>query len=387
MSLSAARLVGKIHGAPLQLVLAAAGGGSSAIHELLRVAGASRTVLEGVVPYSTGAMVRFLGHPPRQYCSPVTARAMAMAAFQRAIEFMTADHVADHVAGVACTASLATDRTKRGPHRAHLAVQTAGETVAASLHLLAGRRSRFAEEKLIGRWLLNQIAETAGLDPRLDLDRLESEEVAISRRLARPGWSDLLLGRAAAVRHRDDDAMVQPHGEVSDAPRRAVFPGAFNPRHAGHRRMAETARRRLGCEVEHEISIANVDKRPLDYIDLEGRLEQFTPGETVWFTRAALFQDKADLFPSATFVVGADTIRRIADPGYYGDDPDRRDAAIEHFARRRCRFLVFGRVEDEGFRTLGDLSLPPRLLCQCDEVPASEFREDIASSELRKDEG
>ncbi len=38
---------------------------------------------------------------------------------------------------------------------------------------------------------------------------------------------------------------------------------------------------------------------------------------------------------------------------------------------------------DGSFNTLGDLKLSPHLRQLCDEVTASEFREDISSSDLR----
>ena len=66
------------------MVLAITGGGSGAIADLLEVPGGSRTVLEAVVPYSAAALVEFLRGKPEQFCSARTARAMAMAAFQRA---------------------------------------------------------------------------------------------------------------------------------------------------------------------------------------------------------------------------------------------------------------------------------------------------------------
>ena len=58
------------------------------------VPGASRTVLEAIVPYSEGSLVRWLGGPPDRACSPPTARAMAMAAYCRAREYQRTAGVA-----------------------------------------------------------------------------------------------------------------------------------------------------------------------------------------------------------------------------------------------------------------------------------------------------
>ena len=67
-------------------VIAVTGGGSEAPAQLLTVPGASRTVMEALVPYHPSALAEFLGGRPDQACSAKTARAMAMAAFQRAMK-------------------------------------------------------------------------------------------------------------------------------------------------------------------------------------------------------------------------------------------------------------------------------------------------------------
>jgi hypothetical protein len=82
-------------------------------------------VLEAVVPYSLAALVDWIGGKPDQACSEATARAMAMAAFMRVRE-LAPDADVEKLIGVGCTASLATDRPKRGERRIHVAVQCAG---------------------------------------------------------------------------------------------------------------------------------------------------------------------------------------------------------------------------------------------------------------------
>src|SRR3990172_9064775 len=85
--MSIQQLVREIHAAPTRVVLALAGGGSRAISQLLEMPGASRTVLEVVVPYSAAALGEWLGGPPEHACSAQTARALGMAAFLRACRF------------------------------------------------------------------------------------------------------------------------------------------------------------------------------------------------------------------------------------------------------------------------------------------------------------
>jgi hypothetical protein len=84
-----------------------------------------------------------------------------------------------------------------------------------------------------------------------------------------------------------------------------------------------------------------------------------------------------------TFVVGVDTMHRIADPRYHGGDRAAWQAAMERIAARGCRFLVFGREREGRFVGLEELDLPPGLRDVCRGVPAAVFREDISSTALR----
>lgn len=367
------QLVEAIHARPERLVLAVAGGGSLALAHLLEVPGASRTVLEALVPYADEAMLAFLGGKPDQACSSPTARAMAMAAFCRARRYETGGRP---LLGVACTASLASDRPKRGPHRAHLAVQSEALTATWSLELDKGRRTRAEEEELVSRLLLRALGDICEVPEPLGLELSPRETLQQERRVAPPAWRELLLGQVEAVRHG---------GAASEATGpKLLFPGAFNPLHLGHRRMAAVAEELVGRPVEFEISVFNVEKPPLDYLEIGQRSGQFTAEQTLWLTRLPTFEAKSRHFPGATFVVGTDTLARIANPRFYGDDPAACQQALERIAARDCHFLVFGRQMGGGYLPLSRMDLPEPLRSLCQEVPETRFREDISSTELRR---
>lgn len=164
---------------------------------------------------------------------------------------------------------------------------------------------------------------------------------------------------------------------------RVVFPGSFNPLHTGHRRMADAAGRRLRSPVHFEMSLVNVDKPTLSAPAVIERCQNFDSHDTVWLTRAATFAEKSRLFPGAWFVVGVDTVQRLIDPKYYGDQADRRDLELAKIVKKECQFLVFGRLVNDRFVSLSDLRLPAPLADYCVEVPEDDFREDVSSSELR----
>jgi hypothetical protein len=258
-----------------------------------------------------------------------------------------------------------------------LAIQTAQCTATRSLKLKKGRRSRAGEERIVSRCALNAVAEACGVAERAALDLCEEESLGKSDVIAPPPWQDLLLGRADKVQHPERSGSA-------DVSAKAILPGAFNPMHVGHRRMLRIAEDLLGVSVDLEISVWNVDKPPLDYHELRRRTSQFASEQVVWLTRAAKFEEKAKLFPGATFLVGTDTLRRIVDPRYYAGDAAACRSALERIAAAGCRFLVFGRNAGDRFVSLADLKIPEPLNSLCQEVPAEAFREDVSSTEIRR---
>lgn len=382
---SAERLIRALHASGRQCVLAITGGGATAIGSLLCLPGGSRLLLAAHVPYGEAAMCRWLHARPEHFCSAETARAMAMAAFEEALA-LAGSSAASQLVGLGCTASLVSDRPKHGPHRLHGAVQTLASTITQSLILSKGARDRIGEEMVACTLILNLLAEACGVCERLDGLLRADERIEVEHTVAPPAWQQLLVGAVAAAGEAALSGAVRPlrsePGQQAPEPR-TLFPGAFHPRHEGHLQMAALAQAKLGRRVEYEISVANVDKPPLDYTEMALRRRQFSDDEALWFTHAPRFVDKAEIFPGATFVVGADTIVRIAEPRYYGS-VSARDEALDLLAARGCRFLVFGRLHEGRFQTLGDLTLPPLLAALCDGVPESEFRIDLCSTELRR---
>jgi hypothetical protein len=85
---------------------------------LLSVPGASKTVLEARIPYGGGkSMAEILAREPVTYACTLTAVEMARAAYRQAA------HLSEFgvpILGVSCTCALATDRVKRGDHKARL---------------------------------------------------------------------------------------------------------------------------------------------------------------------------------------------------------------------------------------------------------------------------
>jgi hypothetical protein len=293
-----------------------------------------------------------------------------MASFQRAQELSNADpHT---LLGIGATASLASTRPKRGPHRIHLSWQSADMTSVSSC-AFPSETARADEERMATALILDAIADACTVE-RSTQTAVNGKAVERREQRAPKEWTELLLGQRQSV-------AVAPNASPATS-RRILLPGAFNPLHQAHRRMAELAAERYGSPTTFELSITNVEKPPLDFVEIADRLAQFK-GALVLLTRAPTFVEKAEIAPGCVFVVGVDTLVRIGDPVYYGGDVAQRDAAIASLANSGCRFLVFGRSLKESFCSLPDVEVPPALRELCDVVPESVFREDVSSTELR----
>jgi hypothetical protein len=371
-------LITALHAAgPCRYVLAVTGGGAGAAGWLLSVPGGSRAVLEVVVPYAEAALADFLGHRPASFCSAETGHAMAARALGRARWLAPGEAVA----GVGCTASLRSDRPKRGDHRFHLAVHTARRAESFSLTLTKDARTREAEEEVLDRVLLNALAEAFGVPGRVPVPLLAGEEVVHEAAPADELLAALLAGRLPAL-------CVEPDGRMrADVPPpRLLLPGSFNPLHSGHLALAEAAAREAGAPAAFELSVVNADKPPLADEEVRRRLAAFAWRAPVWLTRAPTFLKKARHFPGAAFVVGADTAARVVDPRFYGGSEVKMAEALAEFRALGCRFLVAGRVDEGGrFVGLDDLGLPAAFRDLFRGIPENAFRVDLSSTQIRNE--
>lgn len=370
-------VTGELHGSPVMAALVVSGGGTSVLSWLTGVPGATRTLLDGVVPYGWHAMVEYLGWRPVQYASRETAISLAAAAYSRALHFREDDAP---VLGVSCTAAIASDRPKRGSHRAHVGVWRGDVVRTYSLRLRKGLRDRQGEEKVVGQLVLRGLAEAASISQEVVVELAADEEIVVEERAVDRPLERLLNGDVDSLMVYGPDVMVAD--PVFEA---AVLPGSFNPLHHGHLGMARAAEARLGMSVLFEISVRNVDKPPLTISEIRARLRQFEGiGRRVVLSREPLYREKAALYSGNPFVVGYDTAARTLDPAYYDGDPARMREALSGIRDAGCRFLVAGRLVGSQFKIVGDLSIPAEFEDLFEGIPEEEFRVDLSSTELRR---
>src|SRR5204862_2642733 len=101
--------------------------------------------------------------------------------------------------GIGAAASLASNRPKRGPHRIHIAWQSA-DTTAVTSCTFPSESTRADEEQMATQLILDAVADACGIERSL---QNTTNEKAVERREQRAPleWTELLLGtrKSAAI--------------------------------------------------------------------------------------------------------------------------------------------------------------------------------------------
>lgn len=402
-----------IHGTPTKAVIFVTGGASHVSSWLLSIPGASATILEHRVPYSRSAIFDALGTETaskvQKFASATAAQVLAKAAYHRAVALTGPG---TRVCGIAAACALVTNNVKVGEHRAYVASYSGDRVAEYELKLLKGHRSRYEEEALSSRLVLQALLDDCGTAPAekskvsslseaagdkaLSLSRAST--MSLVRELLAPG--DVLCGPMVYEHVDPVQALLTggikfaeyTHNSINrDATSASlIFPGSFDPLHHGHQQLMAVAKDMYPADhAAYEISVTNADKPALEPDVIRTRISQFSRKATLLISRAPLFSMKAQLFPNSKFVIGADTALRIVAPKYYGGEANMIASLID-MKSSGCKFLVAGRLEQrkdgvqsEWFQTINDVPVPPGLSDMFEAIPGDKFRTDVSSSEIR----
>ena len=140
--------------------------------------------------------------------------------------------------------------------------------------------------------MLNALAEASGVGERLALALGSGDTLSVDT---------VEFAPLAGQLHNDAIPFfgILPDGTLATEPPAALLSGAFNPLHAGHTALAETAAALLGQPVAFELAAVNADKGPLPPADVLDRLSQFAGRYPAYAANAPTFNRKARLYPGA----------------------------------------------------------------------------------------
>jgi nicotinic acid mononucleotide adenylyltransferase len=342
---------------PARVFVVCTGAGAGAQADLWRTPGCSEYLAGAAFPYASDQLQEFLGFRPERASSPDTALELAMAAYQRA--WLPGGSAA---IGIGVTAVVASTAVHRGEHRIHAAAMTREGVwgVDVVLDKASGKVARQLDGERADALVAGLLAGARGQAPWSAVGAQDRSTRARALFFERPLF--------------DEAGERTPLGALGPG---ALFPGAFNPPHAGHLGAALAS----GEPVIFAISADPPHKPALALCDLlerakalHGRRRMFTVGD-------ALYLEKARRFPGRAMLIGADALERMLD--------ERWGAPVMPMLRELAllgtRFLVFGRAVEGTYLTA-------RAVLEAARVPAelqSIFREipgrwDTSSSEIRQ---
>tara|TARA_Y100000991_G_scaffold215277_1_gene205188 strand:+ start:2125 stop:3546 length:1422 start_codon:yes stop_codon:yes gene_type:complete len=436
-----------------KILLVTTGGGGQALSWILSQPGASNYLLDAKIPYSKQASREILSASDSKelsYCSEAVAIKMAKFAYQRALKLYSLEKKSltclgtTKIIGVGACASLVSQKEKKGDHRGFVSICCDDNFLTFSLELNKRRkirRTRQEEDKIFSLLILHAIGEKVNYPSKINLieehleinknikfsDKLErkiEKHFTLEENLQRLSNGDiktlLILGKKGA------EAKIESYQTLEDfnlppALKSLIFPGSFNPKHKGHHLLAQKAQQEYvqkeGLphypDIFFELCLSNADKKEdLSLEETKKRIDQILHDsfqndqipKGVLVTRAPLFIEKARLYPSAAFILGVDTLKRLVEPHFYQKSKDDKASMfdimtiLKEFHQHKCRLIVGGRVDNESkiFQQASDLvektttsfseketvsSLLAKLI-----IPLSEsnFRMDISSTEIRK---
>jgi len=393
----------------------AGGGAGSLLNSLLtNDNGCSSYLLESRIPYAKSAFINYVQMPITNFVSFESSDALASAG-QRLGEELSADSVMS--CGITAAMMSSDKRVPRGGERAFVTVfsskipASTSTSTSTSTSIVRGSitiptaTSRQTSDMLIGTFgllcvLVNEIEAGAkdleGVRDEVILRTFANKEetqIDINIDIENKFWGAEEFERC--VSNPEPNCVTVGENDINNTDV-IVFPGSYNPLHAGHEALAKAAQANANGHLFYELSIDNADKPPLTMAEVVKRLAPFEKKKSsVMLTKTApLFIDKAKILSQlgakrVTFVIGFDTFVRVVNPDYYKTDMEAE--LLNMYKHYGVQFVVGGRLEGKEF--LGGSEQGAKLLLEANPnllleemflfLDEAEFRNDSSSTTIR----
>lgn len=347
-----------------RIYIAATGAGAGAQNEIWKTPGCSAYFAGACFPYGEDQLEEFIGYRPEKFVSANIAIEMAMVAYQRAWR-----NSSDDAIGIGCTAAVATNRLRKGDYVSYMARCDDDGVHLHTMYLSAseGKEARISHGNAVSH-NINAMAFNVNVSNKTQVIDVTTD--AIKLLLARPYFA--FDGRRLPESELTSQ-VICPATDSSEKVCRAIYPGAFNPAHEGHKAIAKKTHAVFNIEINPP------HKGQLSVAEILQRLKGLRHHDTILTSGCPLYVDKSDRFNNHPIVMGADAFLRMLDPKW-GPEPK---ALLNRFSQNGTKIMVFGR-EINGKWVSADeaISRVPESASCYDLVPV-DGRWDISSTQLR----
>ena len=350
----------------VRLYITCTGAGAGIQKLLWDIPGISSVLVGASFPYESEETDEFLGfNTDVSYCSKEMAVDLAMQSYYKAFKYGASPAV-----GIGLTASVASTRMHRGDHRVFVSAFTDDRCILWSVRLKkgVGLEQRIKDGNFCDLVAAQAIASVtdcplirfgdyAGCFAQYDQEFIPY--LAEQRFFKRPFFSS-------------DGTRLEKLPIKKYSLRGALFPGAFNPPHAGHLGMVEAYVNYFGGPVAFAIESKSPHKGDLTVSNMLQRAKTLHHQDRLFTSGLPLYVDKANAYPGLGIILGVDSLIRLQDPKWGVN----KDDLILNFLKLRTQFYVTDRVIDGKLVRLNDISTELR----CKRLTG---RWDVSSSEVR----
>ncbi len=331
-------IVSKILKSDLKFALTISGGGSQAIGELLRHGGAAKNIVDINVTFGAG-IEALLSKKPEILISEQTALELAVATYTRGA---TLKHEIYRLIGVTSLSKLSKNSQDKEKHVSLIAVHCADYTKIYSITYIKSR-TREEEEWINSYFILAALAECCRIATAADLLKKfslleENEFHARELCMISSPIRDVFLGFSEKYLTYSKSLVK------SNFNRPLIFSGNFNPIHKNHIQMINKAKSLKNRPIFIDISVSTENKSRLDYLSINDRTvriisEKCEAIDGIYLTNSPTYGRKISIYSGSDFIIGSDTLIKINDMQYSGDEE------LKKIIASGVKFLVFNRKD------------------------------------------